>query len=57
MGYDTATIRIPLRLDNHGGPEQEQDREAAEDLLFDIRERIKEVPAYERIAIIGVEGP
>jgi hypothetical protein len=57
MGYTTATIRIPLRLDNHGGPEQEQDREAAEDLLFDIRELIKSDEGYQRIAIIGVEGP
>jgi hypothetical protein len=57
MGYNTATIRIPLRLDNHGGIHQREDREAADDLAFDIRELIKENPHYERIAILGVEGP
>lgn len=57
MGYNTATLRVPLRLDNHGGEAQERDREAADDLAFDIRELIKENPRYERIAILGVEGP
>jgi hypothetical protein len=57
MGYTTATIRIPLRLDNHGGEAQEQDREAADDLVFDIRQLIQADEGYQRIAILGVEGP
>ena len=57
MGYTTAEIRIPLRLDNHNGEEQVRDRQEAANLAAEIRALVARVPAYERIAIIGVEGP
>jgi hypothetical protein len=57
MGYNTATIRIPLRLDNHGGESQRRDQEAAEHLARDIQRLIECRDAYKRIVILGVEGP
>ena len=57
MGYNTAEIRIPLRLDNHGGPEQAADRQAADDLRTRIEQVIADDSRFQRIARIGVEGP
>lgn len=57
MGYNAAELRIPLRLDNHLGPETQRDKEAAESLRMEIEALIESVPAYQRIAIIGVSGP
>lgn len=56
MGYDSAEIRIPLRLDNHGGPEQKRDREAVARLKEEIEELIRNDCDFEQIAILGVEG-
>lgn len=57
MGYDTAKIVIPLRLDCHGGPEQRRDRQEAENLAVEIQALINRVEGYRRIATIGVNGP
>lgn len=57
MGYNPAEISVPLRLDNHLGPETERDKQAANDLRMEIEALIKSTPEYERIAILGVEGP
>jgi hypothetical protein len=56
MGYDTATLRIPLRLDNHLGPETQRDRDAMDLLRHEIQSLIDSDPEYSRIAILGVEG-
>lgn len=56
MGYNSGDIRIPLRLDNHGGDEQRRDREAVEDLKSEIAALIASDPAYQRIALLGIEG-
>lgn len=57
MGYNAAELRIPLRLDNHLGPETERDKQAADDLRMEIEALIASTPEYERIAILGVSGP
>lgn len=56
MGYDSGDLRIPLRLDNHGGEQQERDREAVDRLKTEIQNLIDGRPSYRRICVLGVEG-
>ena len=56
MGYSANELRIYLRLDSHGGSEQERDQQAAEALKEEIAGLILSKQDYARIAILGVEG-
>lgn len=56
MGYTSSELRIPLRLDNHGGEEQARDRQAVDALKEEIAELIRGNPDFEQIAVLGVEG-
>lgn len=59
MGYnieDDIGPHISVRLDNHGGDEQREDREAAERLREESRLAIESLidgdPAYKKIAVV-----
>ncbi len=56
MGYNSAEITIPLKLDNHGGLEQQRDKDAVDDLKRRIEHLIATHQHFQRIAILGVEG-
>lgn len=51
MGYNQEVIRIILRLSSHNSPQDDADREAAENLRMEINALIASDPDYSRIAL------
>jgi hypothetical protein len=56
MGYTTGELRIPLRAERHGGPEDEADNAAVESLKSEIEALLAANYDYQRVAPLGVEG-
>lgn len=56
MGYNSGSLDIYLRVDNHLDERTTRDREAEESLKMEIQALIDSDPNYARIAPLGVSG-